>query len=284
MIRLRFRSSKPLLIFMTITISTWNVSRRNRNLLQDLKCIESEDPDVICLQEFPADKVSLLAELTDFTFVQADEKFIGKKPKRSTLLKLIILSKMPISGHKVIRHEQIPFKPWRYINFKDLDISFLYVDIEHPKMGPIRLFNVHFECVTSPSVRSARFLQVTANFSRYKTNIICGDFNNFGKPWINLFVWWFYRNYSFKEIFRDEKKIFQQHFADQNLHNHFNNTKTFRKIPFQLDYILTPPSIKALERKVLGFNHGSDHNPILLKITSVKNENNLNKNYPLMHK
>lgn len=267
---------------MTLTINTWNVSRHNKNLLQDLKHIESEGPDIICLQEFPAEKLNLLAELTDYTFVQADEKFIAKKPKRSTSLKLITLSKLPISCHTIIRHEAMPYKPWRYINFKSLDISFLYIDIEHPQIGPIRLFNVHFECVTSPSVRISRFLQVTANFSHYKTNIICGDFNNFGKPWINLFVWWFYRNYSFKEIFQDEKKIFQQHFEKQNLYNHFNNSKTFRKIPFQLDYILTPPSIMVLEQKVLSFNHGSDHNPILLKISSAKNDYTFISHHPFI--
>ena len=255
---------------MTLTLSSWNVSRRNKHLIQDLKRVESEGPDIICLQEFPADKLDLLAELKAYTYVQADENFIGKKAQRSTLLKLIILSKLPITGHQAVRHERMPYKPWRYINFRNLDISFLYIDIEHPAIGPIRLFNVHFECVTSPSIRICRFLQVTANFYRSKTNIICGDFNSFGRPWINLFVCWFYRNYALGEIFKDEKKLLQQQFEEHNLCNHFQDTVTFRKFPFQLDYILTPPSITALERKVLNVKHGSDHNPIFLKITKAE--------------
>ncbi|MGJ3242725.1 MAG: endonuclease/exonuclease/phosphatase family protein [Opitutales bacterium] len=249
-------------------IVSWNIYRHNPQLSRQLTWIREHAVDVVCLQEFPEAHLGLLDTLEEYPYRHSAREFFLKKGDRADIrLYTVTLARRELLGAGSIGHHPFPRMPLRYrLAYTDLDIQFQYVDLIGPYGRRFRIFNCHFECVTSPEIRLKRFQQVLDTFHPEAINIICGDFNNFGHPWVNLPMSWLSSHYSLKDLWQDEKIAFEKAFTEAGLVNVFRGQRTFRKFPFQLDYVLVPQHLSIRRHAVLKPPRGSDHFPVLLEL------------------
>lgn len=250
-------------------ILTWNIYKNNKNIVKAVEFLKKQNADVICLQEFPADHLNLLNSLGGH-IAMCDEVHIPKNRKKNgTKVYSVIFSRFPIREQVIIPHK----KTYGDTKMGDVDVKdryhhfqsdSLYVDIDAPQ-GVFRVFNTHFRCFAGPNHRLAQFKEVLERLDSQRPNIICGDFNMFGKPLVNILVWKFF-GYKMQEIIINENKAIAKLLSEHNLKNCFYRQVTFWKFPIQLDYILVPLKVKVKMSKVFLHPHGSDHFPLLLEI------------------
>lgn len=248
-----------------LDIVSWNVFRDNSELSNDVSQLLGKQPSIICMQEFPQELTPTLHLHDHYKAYHADECYLHKRHGKSVRLHNLILTNLPVVRHAVIKHEALPRKPLRYINYEEVRTESLYIDVLY-NGREYRVFNVHFECVTSPEIRLKRLSEIARHFAPHNHNIICGDFNNFGRFWVNIMIWWLFGNYTFKGLFINEKKHFKRSISRLNMTNYFHNVNTYKTFPNQLDYILVPNSFKVVDSGVIGMPHSSDHEPIYLSI------------------
>lgn len=245
-------------------IITWNMYNKNKRIPEAIDFLKQQDADIICLQELPQQHAPLLEKLGMHIMLN-EEIMRFRNPKKATeKLYMVIASKFPIVNQKIVPHqyhyEHVSGFDTTYADYK-ADSQFIEVDAPQ---GKFRIFNTHFKCEAGPYHRLSQFREVVESLSRERMNIICGDFNTFGKPFLNLFVWKYF-GYKLHEIHIHERNILHALLDLYQLKNPFRRTITFWKVPNQLDYILIPLHLTVVQQKRLGLN-GSDHFPLLLEI------------------
>lgn len=246
-------------------ILTWNVYKNNKDINKAVAFLKKQQADVICLQEFPAEHIGLLRNL-DGHIAICDEVHIPRDRKKNGVrLYSVIFSRFAIKEQVIIPHkktyDETAKTKDRYHHFQ---ADSFYIDIDTPQ-GMFRVFNTHFRCFTGPTHRLAQFKEVLTHTDSSRQNIICGDFNTFAKPLVNILVWKFF-GYKMQEIIINENKNFAKLISEHNLKNCFYKQVTFWKFPIQLDYILVPLKVKVKSSRVFLRPHGSDHFPLMLEI------------------
>jgi endonuclease/exonuclease/phosphatase family metal-dependent hydrolase len=249
-------------------ILTWNVNRNNKLLDQAVRFIRNYGADIICLQEFSVRNESLLAELSEFYTATEEETLVFKsRPEDPERMYSVVLSKYPILKYQTVPHKNSYFadeiKTDRYQFFQ---AHSFFVDIDIPDEDKsLRIFNVHFKCVAGPHHRLSQFRDILSHFSTDRENIICGDFNTFGSPLINVFLWKLF-GYQKTEVLIDERTEFATEFEKYGLQNPFQGAITFLPLPAQLDYILVSKHTPIKQTRHFLNPRGSDHLPIMLEI------------------
>lgn len=242
-------------------ILTWNIYKKNRNIYKAIAFLKKQKVDIICLQEFPGTHFDLLKGLDGYV-AMCDEVWIYKnKRKPDVTLYSVIISKFPIKQHAVIAHKNTYGRINRYQHFQ---ADSFYVDVD-TSQGLFRVFNTHFKCVAGPHHRLSQFKEVIDHLSSDRQNIICGDFNTFGKPLLNMIIGKYF-GYKIHEIKINENKNLAALFSVYGLKNPLQRQVTFLKFPIQLDYILIPSHIEVKSKRAFSRPHGSDHFPLLLEI------------------
>jgi endonuclease/exonuclease/phosphatase family metal-dependent hydrolase len=244
-------------------ILSWNIYKHNKSVEKALSFLGESKADIICLQEFPPEELEKL-EALGFHLTLGEEVIVySNGSKKTDRLHMVIASRLPVEGNGIIKHHEayVDKKTKRYESFS---VDTLYVDVEMENRK-VRIFNVHLKCVAGPYYRLNQFQHITDHIAPDRENIICGDFNTFGYPVLNLFLWRYF-GYQRGEVLTTEKKVFAAFFDVHNLQNPFKGYMTFLKFPVQLDYILLPRSTKILEKERYRSAYGSDHLPISIKI------------------
>lgn len=255
-------------------VITWNAYRnKNKDLKNNLfRLIEQENPDILCIQEFPKNDLEIFENL-NYKFKISKEYFINSSLRKnpSVFLYTIILVKneFEILDFNVIPHlsqEKIPFA-YKIKKFTNLEIESLVVDVSYDNKK-YRIVNSHLECVCSPSFRIQNFKHILKYSNQNlgdKELILTGDYNTFSRFYSNIFLSFLY-NYSFKDLFINDFKVFQNIFETNNFSNIFQNLKTHTILPFQLDFILISNDLTFVEKKKIKNKYGSDHNPLTIKL------------------
>lgn len=244
---------------------TWNVSKDNKQLDTLVNFLKEGYFDVVCLQEFPRGKLSSLSTL-NMKQVFGEERYSYSRKEETADLSLVILSSAEFKKYEVIEHEN-PYKNFdRELNhhYQTFKTDFLYVDLDFGGLS-YRIFNSHLRCVAGPKYRISQFGEIIKHLHPERQNIICGDFNIFGKPLINAFVGNFC-GYTKEELGVDEGKLFNQVFEMYGFKNVFKGSKTFTRLPFQLDYILVPYDSRIIDTRVEKNTFGSDHFPLIVEL------------------
>ncbi len=242
-------------------IITWNIYKKNKNIPKAVAFLKKQKADIICLQEFPDTHLDLIRNFVGHV-AMCEEVWIYKDNRRqATRLYTVIISKFPIKQHVIIPHKNTYGHISRYKHFQ-ADSS--YIDIDAPE-GLFRVFNSHFKCVTGPLHRLFQFEEVVGHLSPERHNIICGDFNTFGKPLVNIFLWKLF-GYKTHEIAINENKNLAKMLSAYGLQNPLQRQVTFWKFPVQLDYILVPAHVEVKKKRAFSRPHGSDHFPLMLEI------------------
>jgi len=246
-------------------ILTWNVYKKNRRINRAIAFLKKQKADIICLQEFPAKHIDLLKKL-DAHVAVCDEVLVYKnKRRRPVKLYSVIISRFPIKEQTIIAHKK-RYEETRKIKDKYayFQADSFYVDIDTNE-GEFRIFNTHLKCVAGPNHRLAQFKEIVEHLSGERQNIICGDFNTFARPLVNILLWKLF-GYKVQEIKINETKNLTALFEAHGLKNPLEKQVTFWKFPVQLDYILVPSGADVKAKRTFLRPYGSDHFPLLLEI------------------
>lgn len=255
-------------------IITWNAYRdKNKNLRTNLiNLIEQENPDILCIQEFPKEQLDLFDNL-NYNFKIAREFFINGSSRKNPSVFLYTLTlvkkEIEILNVEIITHlsqNKIPLA-YKIKKFTTVEVESLIVDIKYEN-EIYRIVNSHLECVCSPHFRVRNFKEILNRSLENLENkklILAGDYNTFSRLYSNIFLSYLY-NYTFKDLFVNDFKYFQNIFMTNNLLNIFENIKTHSLLPFQLDYIVISKDLNFKEKKKIKEKFGSDHYPLMIKI------------------
>ncbi len=246
-------------------ILTWNIYKNNKDIGKALAFLKKQQADIVCLQEFPATHLDLLRGLYAHVAMCDEITIYSNKSKADVKLYSVTLSKFPILQHTIIAHKKgYGHAPKSNARHRYFQADSFYVDVDTPQ-GPFRVFNAHFKCVAGPHHRLSQFKEVIGHLGVGRQNIICGDFNTFGKPLVNMLLWKFF-GYKAHEIKINENKNLAALLKVHGLKNPLKRQVTFWKFPVQLDYILIPAHLEVKSKRAFSRPYGSDHFPLLLEI------------------
>ena len=267
-------------------IVSWNIFRNNFGALsRSSKIILKQDPDVICFQEFPANKLNLLERIYfNYNIFYGKDFFINENKKKNKYFYYnIIMVKKSLNVVKVdkIEHIRPLVKSDNYLKNSNFYLYFkkftkfenesVFVDLLY-KNKQIRIINSHFFAIAPPSVRINQFKEVL-NFLLDNT-ILIGDFNTFGDLYNKKFISPLLKQFS--GVYSKEDNSINDSFEIQkiSLKNGFENpfekirTFTYFSKKTQIDYILIPGNLKLVEKKILIKNFTlSDHFCLFLEFS-----------------
>lgn len=249
-------------------ILSWNICSDNKQQSQKLKqLLEKYDPDVVCLQEVNLECSDSIKEYHDYHIIQAIDYYSLKKKEKAEH-RLVLLSKLPIlnkdTENKFSISDLTKISLWERINKWQESFEFQYAELAYQGQN-IKIFNVHFEVGAGPYIRFKQFLKTTEKFNDNGHNVICGDFNIYGKWYKNIIIGWA-MGFSFKEMFIDERRRFQKLFRAHHLQNPFYRKITYPMFALQLDHILVPQGWQIKKVDLIKNRFGSDHRPIMLEL------------------
>lgn len=240
-----------------LSIMSYNVKGFNKfDWLHDasvegriMEFITSEDPDILCIQEFSPIKDRQLKKLYPFKFIT------GYKSSEKKSIQAIY-SKFPIINNGSL-------------DFPDSGNNAIFADIVVSK-DTIRLYNLHLEShKVIPSVRrisnepKGRLLRRLAKsftkqgeqaelFDKHRNatpfrKIVCGDFNNT----------------QFSNVYKVIKGDMNDSFAEQG--TGYGRTFNFRYYPVRIDFILADQAFEIEAHKNFDIKL-SDHFPVMASI------------------
>lgn len=245
-------------------VLSWNVWSENVSIGKVLRFLKKQNPDIICLQEVSKKLLQKLKKLSKYELFYATDFYYVKSAKKKVPYFLVILSKIPVTGHTAFPIPTVQYDSIvSQIFGLEECIEGQYIDIMQ-KEKKIRIFNVHFQSYVRPRIRLRQFESVIRQFSDASQNIICGDFNTFGFWHFNVVVGWIY-NYSWEEFFMDEKSLLEGMLKKYKLVNIFNWEVTYPWLGAQLDFIVTEKRAKISHKRVFTETFGSDHRPLFIK-------------------
>lgn len=236
---------------------SWNIYKDNKDQIKSFETMLGlEDPDIICLQEVSPELLDYLKNNQSVYEVESCQDF---KWKKSFVAYLVILSKVKILhnytsqlhnkkvGSLLARHNGI--REPREFHFVDLVIQDDFI---------LRVINLHLEVATGAKRRQEEFYNTLSNLSNHIPNVICGDFNIFANPFLNIFIGWAF-NFGLTDYLALERGKFEKIFNKFGLKNLLYKKITYPKFRLQLDHILIDSKLTAKKSQVATNLHGSDH-------------------------
>lgn len=246
-------------------IISWNLWCLNKDQKSSVEKILQYHPDIVCLQEVNPSLMGYLETLEGYDLVSATDFNSFKKGLKKEY-KLVILSKLKIlnkDAKNKFNVDHLTRKSiWDTINRWEESMEFQYIDIES-NGKKYRIFNVHLEVAAGPRLRLMQLDDTVKQFSNDGLNLICGDFNIYGRWWLNFMIGWA-MGYRLDEYLVRERTIFEARYAELNLRNTFRNRPTYPKYRLQLDHILLPFTAQVSDSEVIQDVFGSDHYPIMI--------------------
>jgi endonuclease/exonuclease/phosphatase family metal-dependent hydrolase len=256
-----------------MTIYSWNMLYRNRELDRAFEFISHAEFDIFCLQEVPE---SFLGRLKTLPYALSSH-LESEKVYRSITIPMynVILSRFPLENEGTIPFSDYwPLLPWRTRLFINLmpsrffarvqNRSGIYADLATPR-GRLRVFNLHLALI-HPALRLEEFERAIAERDLEIPTVICGDFNILESFHITPLNWILGGRMSDTFLARRERTHIESRFVEHKLTNALRGTMTHPLSRSQLDHILVSHAFKVENAAVLPDRTGSDHHPIFAKV------------------
>ncbi len=255
-----------------MTIYSWNMLFRNRELNRALDFIAQSDFDVFCLQEVPD---AFLVRLHALPFHHADAVDVDRLFAKTNRNHLVILSRYPITASGSLPWPDywplLPLRTKLFVRFmrplhwsKIRNRNGMYADIAAPA-GSVRVFNLH-TALTAPHLRIREFERAMAERDPSRPTIVCGDFNTVESPRMSILNWFLGGSLADTFFYRRERTRLQKHFVEHELVNPFAGGITHPLSQSQLDHILVSHSFTIKNAAVLPDRVCSDHHPIRVEV------------------
>lgn len=245
-------------------ILDWNILFCNKKQDEAFEFIQNSEAEVVCLQEVPLHLLHRLEKETDYHICYAIDFGFNLPSKNHRYYMVILTKNKPRKLYSSKLSDMQTKSLVSKLSGWHTSREFCYVDIDS-KGQKYRIFNLHLEAATNPIQRLVEFQNALKNMKKGCLNIVCGDFNIYGKWFLNFFIGWMYDFRGYHYLI-DERKEFEIVFSKNQLFNTFYKKVTYPLLRLQYDHILIPDNIKYREREVLKQNFGSDHLPIVLEI------------------
>jgi endonuclease/exonuclease/phosphatase family metal-dependent hydrolase len=245
----------------SLRVVTWNVYKDNKTIDALIAYLPQLHADVYALQEVPRAKVESILELFPHV-VFSHEGWTYKKSGEVVEICNVIASTYELRNVETFDISLASlFQSKKYSQFTSecLSATIRFGGEEY------EIMNTHLRCVAPPWVRVKQFEALLKRSDMFKKNVICGDLNTFSWPLLNLMIGRRY-SYSFKELFTNGRKIFEQVFMRHNLINPHHGISTFKLFPVQYDYILVDKEIEVAHVEKVKVLHGSDHYALIADI------------------
>lgn len=241
-------------------IVTWNIYKDNKKLHKVVEGINTFGADVICLQEVPDEFAQRLKDLEGYNVFITDE-FHSK---------MVILSRLEVVGMGDVSHEET-FTTFekvhkRYEKKYTQRLKSHFVDVIKEEVR-YRVFNTHLPLRVPPKVRMHYLDTILGNFHEEAENILCGDFNPVGKFPFNM-LWGWAHSYNLVDYLHHEPMMLRKKFKQLGMKNVFRFRCTHPVTRQQLDYILTPKTLKVKKKKVYSKRFASDHRPLMVEVAA----------------
>lgn len=245
-------------------IITWNVFNQNSDYGAIVGFVENSGADVLALQELTTEHIAYINKNSDFSWRTARD-FI----ENDAMTFLGLFSKHRIASEKIVpfprasKYSPSPIgqsMKWQEC-FDAHSITIIQDDV------PLTIVNIHLTNAARPSVRLRELEIIVENFLSDHRIVICGDFNTFASPLLNIFIG---RQYGFqaKDYCVRELSRLRHWAADHNLYLVPNRSPTFaghKLLGFQFDHFLVR-GVKVLDLRVMPKAFGSDHYPVVLEV------------------
>jgi endonuclease/exonuclease/phosphatase family metal-dependent hydrolase len=248
-------------------ISSWNICATNSRYPEIIQHIEEQDADIICLQEVIEDALSQFKKIKGYnlSFILQAE---GKKTHRNVYKIILTKHKVSKKGSFTVQKDEAKTL-WAWciktaFGLKKINHEGIYVDIGNK----LRVINLHLDASVSPKKRLDQFITALKYLDRKKPTIICGDFNTYGKWYINWMPMLLMKM-KLKDFFFDEIKEFQSVFKKYNLEDIFYKRNTVNLLMIfwtHADYILVPDKLEIKSRHIDRDSVGSDHNMVIAEV------------------
>lgn len=258
-----------------MTIYSWNIWFRNKDVERVYEFIRARDADVLCLQEVPEALLNRLQQLPyHLCYGPESDRLVD-----GTLLTtyMVTLSKYPIKRHALVPlpywEPTIPFRTRLFVacmvrlglwSWGKGNRHGLSADIE-TSSGLVRVLNFHF-VLMSPAARAEEMRLAMAHIDSSLPSILCGDFNIIDSPRMSPLNWILGGTISDALFWRRERKNSQSYISEYGLVNPHKGTSTHPVSGSQLDHILVSNHFHIERAEVLKHRVGSDHHPIFVQI------------------
>lgn len=246
------------------------MSYTNRKISSLLEHAVAQKADVMCFQELPYKFLKELKKIKNYKIIFIED-FINKNNKKNSYL--VSMSKIEISAKKTFKYCNRDVKSLlntviykKFWKMTEVHKS-LIMEIKH-KNKIYSISNVHLACSVNPNSRLYFLKKMISNFNPKAINIIAGDLNIRDGKLFSLLTG-FFSNYSLRQYFLDERKIFKQIIKKAKLKNPFSgyHTSIFPWTAIiQWDHILIPNNVRIKKKVISKKSFGSDHKMILLEI------------------
>ena len=257
-----------------MTIYSWNMLYRNRELDRAFAFISHADFDIFCLQEVPEAFLEQLRTLPYASSVRLDgERLLSTGSVRNYI---VTLSKYPITAEKEISFDDywtafpllarlfIRVMPSRFFS-PTRNRGGLAVDVSHKTGASLRIFNLHL-VLAHPAWRLKEFGRAMLERDPAQPTIVCGDFNILEAAHIAPLNWLLGGRFSDALRYRRERSVIERRFAEHELANLLAGRITHPLSHSQLDHILVSHSFTIKNAEVLPDRIGSDHHPVRAEI------------------
>lgn len=256
-----------------MTIYSWNMLYRNRELDRAFTFIAQSDFDVFCLQEVPDTFLARLQTLPHFIAFREERSLLFKKGNIKNYS--VILSKHLIIAEGDIHYpdyiDLLPLKTRLFMRIMPASLftkvvgrKSFYIDIS-TQHTTIRIFNLHL-ILMHPALRFKEFETSMIEHDPTRPTIVCGDFNILEKPHITPLNWIMGGKISDALLYRRERAHIETRFVEHSLVNPLYGGVTQTLSQSQLDHILVSHGFKIKKAHIFPDRMGSDHHPILVEV------------------
>lgn len=256
-----------------MTIYSWNMLFRNRELDRAFEFISKSDFDIFCLQEVSEPFLELLKSLPCSIAYRSDMEKLFKKEMVPTFN--VILSRHPITSRGELTYPDywplLPLRTRLFVRLMPQELfskirnrGILYVDVTIDEVS-MRIFNLHL-VLAQPALRLKEFELAMAKRDAARPTIVCGDFNTLEKPHITPLNWILGGPVHDALRYRRERTHIERRFVEHKLINALSGSVTHPLSRSQLDHILISNSLSIKNASVLPDRFGSDHHPIRVEV------------------
>ena len=258
-----------------MTIYSWNMLFRNKQLPGALAFVRESGADIFCLQEVPEGALEQFTALYPHHAEAVEmERLL---PERPLATYGVILSRYPISNSGTIplddHQSDLPWRThlliWllRPVGWSRIrDRNAVYADVKGPH-GATRIINIHLT-LSNPGWRLQEFEAAMLQRDPSLPTIVCGDFNILERPHIIPLNWLAGGRISDALYPARERTLIEERFVSHELTNPLRGSRTQTLARSQLDHILLSSHLSAASARVLPERYGSDHYPICVEIAA----------------
>ena len=242
-------------------VVSWNVFNLNDDFEAFASFIKNERADVYALQELTDEHIAFFRTLEGYQLFSAEDFVEGDQ-----ITYLGILTRLPARDHEVIAHNpdravsdsvQGHRMKWR----ECLDSHAVTVRAEG---HDVRIANLHLSCGVSPGIRRQQLNEASKHWLHFHRAVVCGDFNSFGRPLLNLAIGWLY-GFGLSDVLVNEDRELTRFAQDHGFTRAFQRAITFPRYRLHLDHVLAR-GVSVSWTRVEQDTHGSDHRPLIVEL------------------